>query len=301
MHSRKGRNLDLLSLIEVREPYYALNQLALTNGGHVSARVYAEQPRGYELGALAAAEAGRHLAIAGSCACASVQSKSGKHFYLANRAHLKRQSTPRTYEMDGLQVEANAVRLDTREAQAACTLRDGNGHSLYTLDVTYAVMQERVFQRLFSAHRRDLRGDERDHSEVADSFTHLRRNPYLQPFPLTPLRVDREHAVAQLDDLPADLCAGHFPMYPAMPVALLMYGLSSLSGEVLRARYGDQTYYYVQEATVAAETLAFAGQSLQFQARWLGSVGSDDMFEAHAVLEGGTRVGSMQLTLRRAQ
>ena len=290
--------LKVLSLIEVREPYFALTKLELDVPGRVSAHILAEQPRGHELGALPAAEAGRHLAIAGSCACASLQADSGKHFYLANRAHLRRVSDSSPDASVLLHVDARAVQRDRRQARAECALRDNLGRTLYALDVSYTVLQERVFQRLFSAHRQDLRLTPRASSPVA-SFEHLRKNPYREAFPFVHTRLDAEHGVARLAELPAHLCAGHFPLYPAMPVAVLMYGLSSLSGDVLRAHYGELTRYHVQDARVQADNLAFAGQSLDFRARWLARAGDDELFEASATLDDGTVVGAMQLSLRR--
>ncbi|HEX5660505.1 MAG TPA: hypothetical protein VFX59_25095, partial [Polyangiales bacterium] len=221
-------------MIEVREPYFALTELELDAPGRVSAHILAEQPRGHELGALPAAEAGRHLAIAGSCACASLQSDSGKHFYLANRAHLRRETDASPDTSGLLNVDARALHRERRQARAECALRDGLGRTLYTLDVSYSVLQERVFERLFSAHRQDLRRAPRAASLPLESLMHMRRNPYREAFPFVHARLDAEQGVARLEALPAHLCAGHFPLYPAMPVAVLMYGLSSLSGDVLR-------------------------------------------------------------------
>jgi hypothetical protein len=293
--------LKVLSLIEVREPYFALTELELDTPGRVSAHILAEQPRGHELGALPAAEAGRHLAIAGSCACASLQADAGKHFYLANRAHLRRVTDTSCDGSGLLRVDARAVQRDRRQASAECVLRDRSGHTLYALDVSYRVLQERVFQRLFSAHRQELRRAPRDSSSLSAPFGHLRANPYREAFPFVHTRLDGEHGGARLAELPAHLCAGHFPLYPAMPVAVLMYGLSSLSGDVLRAQYGELTRYHVQDARVQADNLAFAGQSLDFRARWLGRADNDDLFEASATLDDGTVVGAMQLTLRRQE
>ncbi|HEX5656013.1 MAG TPA: hypothetical protein VFX59_02415, partial [Polyangiales bacterium] len=58
---------------------------------------------------------------------------------------------------------------------------------------------------------------------------------------------------------------------------------------------------HVQHARVQADNLAFAGQSLDFRASWLGQAGDDDLFETSATLDDGTVVGAMQLTLRRQE
>jgi 3-hydroxymyristoyl/3-hydroxydecanoyl-(acyl carrier protein) dehydratase len=287
--------VNIAALIEVRAPYFALSNLRATSPGTVIATVQSEQPRGHELGGLAAAEAGRHLAIAGSCACASLDPGAGKRFYLANRATLRRLSQAASVE-GPLVVEATAVSRDKRKAQAQATISDALGRVIFALDVGYMVLEERVFQRMFAGHRRDLRTGERAAEGI---FDHLRRNPYQKPLPLVPSELDREHGVALLPELQGELCAGHFPLYPAMPVALLMYGLSTLSGEVLRARYGAQHRYFVQGGSVQADNLAFAGESLRFEAHWRGSEAGDDSFEARAVMQNGAVAGSMELSLRR--
>jgi hypothetical protein len=289
--------VEIAELIEVRAPYFALRNLSAQTPGTVTASVVPEQPRGHELGGFAAAEAGRHLAIAGSCACASLDPAAGKRFYLANRATLRRVSQAPALE-GPLAVQATAISRDKRKAEAQATIADALGRVLFALDVGYMVLEERVFQRMFSAHRRDLRAQTRTPGGI---FDHLRKSPYQKPLPLLTTQLDRDAGVALLPELQGELCAGHFPMYPAMPVALLMYGLSSLSGEVLRARYGSQHRYFVQGAHVRADNLAFAGDSLRFEAHWRGSEAGDDAFEARALLPSGAVAGSMELTLHRVE
>jgi 3-hydroxymyristoyl/3-hydroxydecanoyl-(acyl carrier protein) dehydratase len=301
--------MNITSLIEVRAPYYALGELSLTSPGLVNATIQAEQPGGYELGVLPAAEAGRHLAIAGSCACASLEPEGGKHFYLAQRAYLRREqpevSTSEQSQVQAnprlarLRVEAKAEGRSRRSATASGQVRNDAGQTLFSLDVGYRVLSEAVFERLFSAHRRDLRSPERVRGASDGSSVHLRKNPYLSPLPMIASQLDATHGKAALPEVRSDLCTGHFPMYPAMPIALLMHGLSSLSGDVLRARYGNHARYYVQEGEVRAEQLAFAGQPLHFEARWIACAGDLDMFEARARLDDGAIAGAMQLTLRR--
>src|SRR5690349_20641483 len=146
------------SLIDISAPYYALQKVHSPSAGIVHARVSREQPLGHEVGPIASAEVGRHLAIAGACACSSVRESVAQHYYLAPRAmnvRLYDAATEHTTEFD---VRAHAVSSTAHEAHALTSLRlAGCEQPLYELDVTYKVHSRQVFQRLIAAHRRDLR------------------------------------------------------------------------------------------------------------------------------------------------
>lgn len=81
------------------------------------------------------------------------------------------------------------------------------------------------------------------------------------------------HAV--LPEVTPAMCAGHFAMYPALPVAILMHALSSLAGRALRERWDMSTRYRMLRADVEAHQLAFAGERLEFDARFVD--GSDEV------------------------
>ncbi len=57
---------SLFPLICVRAPYFALEDVRATEAGLLTCTVVPQHPLGSEVGLLAGAEAGRHLAIAGS-------------------------------------------------------------------------------------------------------------------------------------------------------------------------------------------------------------------------------------------
>jgi 3-hydroxymyristoyl/3-hydroxydecanoyl-(acyl carrier protein) dehydratase len=181
-------------------------------------------------------------------------------------------------------------------------LTDALDTPLYQLSVRYQVLQERLFQRMFSAHKQELRTRERPAEVLAErsSFSHLRRNPYQSALPLVAMERSAERGVAFLPEVTSQLCSGHFPLYPAMPIALLMHGLSGLAGDVLRERLGDDTRYAVSRAEVQADHLVFAGQSLTFEANWLRHEAGQDVFSTQARLANGTVAGEMTLALEAA-
>jgi hypothetical protein len=292
--------MPFTSLIDVRPPYYALTGVGLREPGFVHARVRPEHPLGHEVGPLAAAEAGRHLAILGACAASSIRQPVGRHYYLAHRARLvRRQREVTVHSGATFEATAQSATRTGREATALGMLRaTGSKDVLYELDVSYKVLSQPAFQRVFAAHRKDLRVAPRDDLCASDArLASLRRNPYQEALPLEITDRAPQGVRASLSVVSAELCAGHFPFYPALPVAVLMHALSTLCGEALRVRWGDAMYYRVMNAEVQAERLAFAGERLLFAASYRQSSADCERYEATATLQDGTPIGRMNLEL----
>lgn len=288
------------SLIDVRPPYYALHSVSAPSTGEVRAQVRREHPLGHEVGPLAAAEAGRHLAILGACACSSVREPATLHYYLAHRARIIGHRDPAAENAREFTVSARAVSSSVREARAHAALRAvGSDSLLYELEVTYKVLARPVFERLFAAHRRDLRSQPRDGAIGERVDIERRKNPYRNSLPLDITQRSAEGVRAVLAEIEPEMCAGHFPMYPALPVAILMDSLHSLSGEAMRARWGDSMRYRLIRADVHADRLAFAGQRVEFDARHCGDVADGEQYEAIARLADGTQVGRLVVDLER--
>lgn len=288
------------SLIDVRPPYYALSDVELRKPGVVTARVMPEHPLGHEVGSLAAAEAGRHLAILGSCACSSLREPVGKHYYLAQRALLISHDESTLDSHESFIACAESVLQKPREVTARAVLCAANsGNTLFELDVSYKVMSQAAFARVFAAHRRDLRGTSREDRSAhqAPKLLAQRRNPYRDQLPLEITQRSHDGVQARLGVITPELCAGHFPMFPALPVAVLMHSLSTLCGEALRVRWGQSTRYRVRMADVSAARLAFAGESLRFDASYLSGDGEHERYQARALLDDGTAIGHMLLEL----
>jgi hypothetical protein len=286
-------------LIDVRPPYFALQAIELRQPGFVQAAVRPEHPMGHEVGALAAAEAGRHLAILGACACSSIRLPVGRHYYLAHRARIVQHQQRLAGAESRFEGVARSTTRTGREATASAALHaTGSGELLFELDISYKVLSQPAFQRIFAAHRKDLRALPRDSAQSsAEQPLNRRRNPYLKALPLEITRRAPQSVQALLPEVSPQLCAGHFPFYPALPVAVLMHSLASLSGEALRVRWGDAARYRVLAADVHAERLAFAGERLLFEAAYQRSEQGREHYQASATLEDGTAIGRMAIEL----
>lgn len=255
------------SMIEVRAPYCALSDVRILEPGVATALVIPEQEVDLEVGPVAAAEAGRHLAILGSYACASSGgAREGRHYYLAEEAQLEATDLVEESGLSGrapLRVLARVTSNDKRRPRAACEIHTLSGARLYSLSVGYNVVPERVFQRLFAAHRVDMRRERRGENGAAAAAAVHRRNPYRRRLPLTIEHVDGRTVRAALPCVNAEDCSGHFPLYPAIPVAVLMEVFSNAAGALLRqGAMAPSLRYRVRRAEIRASKLVFAGQGL---------------------------------------
>jgi 3-hydroxymyristoyl/3-hydroxydecanoyl-(acyl carrier protein) dehydratase len=302
--------LSPAELIEVRAPYCSLQEIEASQPGRVSARVWPEQVVDLEEGEIAAAEAGRHLAILGSIACASYSfDPKRRYYYLAERAVLRTpDELPRTRSHRQLRLSAEHLHSNAREALAECQMLDAEGHVLYGLNVTYKLVPEKIFQRLFAGFRVDLRrGGPRSPQPLSDStLRRLRQNPYQRRLELSIAEVSEQQVRAELPSIPPAACAGHFAQYPALPVAVLMEAFSNVGGALLRKRLGaPDLRYRVRSAEIVASKLVFAGQPLSIHGTVLDDLPSAAVkMRLQACLASGEEVAStttiMQGTTRAA-
>ncbi len=291
--------------IEVREPYFALQNLSLDAAGRIHAEVPVEQPLGQEVLPLCAAEAGRHLAILGSVATAFANPNPEKYFYLAHKATLSRITpvVPTAHTVEPLRATACGHLANKRTALAQVTLDTAQGDPLYDLDIQYHVLAEPVFAKLFKDRHRELRTRPRERQPATPleqaQMQYLRANPYQNPLPLYGIEINSECMTATLGQVPAYYCTGHFPFYPALPVAVLVSCLFNMTGHLLRFRHQakGRFTYLVTHSTLQADNLAFAGEEVALSARHVESDGRNHHFHSEAFTSPGTSVGDLQIML----
>lgn len=290
-----------VDLIEVRAPYCALRDVQAVHPGRVSALVIPEQLVDLELGDIAAAEAGRHMAILGSVACATHRcDPQRRSYYLAERAVLRSpESSDFTSKTNPLRLDAQCVESATRQARAECQIRRADGTLLFGLDVTYKLVPEKIFQRLFAAFRVDMRRAPRIAVAASEPVEHLRTNPYRQRLQLTVAELDRSRIRCQVPSVPVEACAGHFPLYPAVPVAVLMEAFSNAGGALLRTyRAAPELRYRVRCADIHASRLVFAGQAIVIHGEVLHDVSAHAVaMQMRACLPEGDEVASASFIL----
>lgn len=275
---------DIYPLICVRDPYFAFQSFHVDSQA-VMSTVAPEHPLGDELGPMAAAEAGRHLAILGSCAAAMENPIRARHYYLAREAYLERR-TDLSPAAGMLGARATASFSDKRTARAQCSIWAGSDQ-LFSLDVGYSVLSEALFHRFYGKHATDL-----------DNVTPIQRpNPYKNAVPLEVLESDDNRLVASLGVISREACAGHFPRVPCLPVAALMHSLSRAAGALFVHRLGAPVKYTVETAEVSARELAMAGSVLQLEATYAGQHARGEKFQVRATTDNGALIGELGVVL----
>lgn len=259
---------DLRDRICVREPYFALQDLVDTGAG-LRARVFVQQTPVDEVGPITMAEAGRHLAILGLCSVARRQRSSERNYYLANRAQIQRIAGALAATKEALSLTAEVTRMDRRSADAHTALYLADGTKVLTLDVTYQILSEPAFERIFASHRRDLRHTERVGEASADELA-SRAEPYRVPVRLEDVQLTETTLQASLQTVTPAMCSGHFPHFPALPVAVVSQALATAASTLFTHRTGVATNL-VSRASTVADALAFAGEPIEISATFLES------------------------------
>lgn len=262
--------------ISVRPPYYALKDVCRFPGGGLTARISRGQALGHEARPIGSAEVGRHLAILGSCASADVNPSPGRHYFLARRARFRRLAPLDTGPGDGFIGVAHADLQGRSWSVARCALRSEEGVGLFELEVEYQVLSLRLFERLF---RGACNADTPAGSEDAPDDDPHREAPALERIRGEP---GRSRAVLRVD---APMCRGHFPSFPAMPVAKLAQSLMTLTSELFLEMTGASgRSVVVGDSRLEADRLAFAGSDLLLEARHVRSDEDGKVFVSRALL-----------------
>ena len=269
-----------LARIAVRPPYFGLGAMEHRGRGIVSAMVPASPPRVPERGPVAAAQVARHLAILGSCAAALERDDDTPHHYLATQAHYARLAG-RSDEIIGgmLAAEAVASWVDKRTARALVKLMTADGEGLHLLDVTYSVLTEKVFARFNPA------------VEVADGGLDTSGAA-----PDRVVEVARGKVEADCGPIAREMCEGHFPGYPAAPVAIVMGQLCAAAGRALESQLDEPVDYRIEGGFVSAKKLAVAGQRLVLVASYVEPTAAGHLLVGTALAD-GEPVGEVSVTM----
>lgn len=265
----------LLNRLGITHPYFALEDIAV-EGERLEATAVAEAHTFFEDGPMAAAEIGRHAAIAGQCSIALAQRDDRQRFFLANAAECNYVSNDAPYGTP-LRFVATLASLEKRRAVAR-VLVTAKGKPVAEIEAKYTILPQVTFERLFRTHRIP---------------TPPAANPYGT---LLSEAFDGDSDWAeQLLTIPVGHCTGHFDNYPALPIALVMGQLSYLAGQLMG------TPYRVTRGSVHANDLCWAGEKIRFSARRLGSEGDLHHYVCLAETTEKREVGRMDLWLERLQ
>lgn len=302
MTDHEGVEGRLLGRISVAPPYFDLTDLVEVGDGIVNAAVPLAPTVAPEAGPVEGAQVARHLAILGSCAVALTRDDDQRHHYLATRAHYTRMANAPSTVDEPLRAQAIGSWVDRRTARALVTLSTEEGRALNLLDVQYTVLTPRMFHRLNPAIDLDeVDGVVAEARARADALVNANANANANvnanaagPGPIP--AVERIEGGVRVDagPIPTEMCAGHFPGYPAAPVAIVMGKLCQAAGQAMfdhvapayAAPDGAGLRYRIEEGHVAATGLARAGQRLVLEASYVKPVRGGHQMVGRALADG---------------
>lgn len=265
----------------VQPPYFAFDRIWRTEKG-VSGTFSPEHPMEHEGGLIAAAEAGRHLAILGACAAAATAPDNARRYYLAGSASLTRCPF---WPGDSAKIEATSEVTDATNHGLTTFGTICGPQPIYTLRCSYHVLPERLFTRLFKTYY--------DASLPAHG-----QSPYRHGISLRDVTHSDNGLSAVAGPLSVEDCAGHFPCYPAWPVAVVMHTLTRVAGRALQHIVNRECRHSVVQAEVFADHLVPAASALSFRVTRQESNHAPPLYQFDCIATNDTHtIGSMQLTL----
>lgn len=237
-----------LDRICVQPPYFSLEQVT-QEGDWLRATVAPARPGLESPIVQQLAEAGRHMAILGSCAVRLHHpTPDGRVYYPVREARLKAWASVTLPPQ--CVVKARKTTIDIRASVATaethlCTL---DGQVLASFDVTYHIIPEAEFETLFSAHAQPTN----EGSGV---------DPY-QYFP-SPILWDSSPGRAEMRLGPVDKerCLGHFVGYPAYPVSIMLRDIFATIDAAIQAEYGAGTLWNISGGSCHTLRFVFAGEA----------------------------------------
>ena len=242
--------------IAVQAPYFAFDELARHDDGAVRGVFTSEQQIGYERGPVVTAEVGRHLAILGSCAAVAGRDIQ-RTYYLATHARysmineIKHRGIGQTFS-----ATAEVLSLNKRALQAQAIISAEVPFAYLTCE--YQALPESVFMRLFQDYRR-----EPGSPPLA--------SPYREPIHLKFEEPQGMQLTAHSEGLSPTRCAGHFPQFPAWPVAIMAETAAQVTARLLHHIVGKEVRYSVLRVELSALKLVSASQPLEFQVNCLSA------------------------------
>ena len=230
----------ILSKICVSPPYFTFKKIYKYDNILI-AQVRAEQPIGNEITPMSIGEAGRHMAILGTCICAIDQ--GDKNYYLVKNAKTKlmAQDINSLCNDDDLYIAIESGYIDNKIANAYGILFNSEKKVIYQLEASYSRVKVGVFSKLFKNHNSD--------------FTPPKESPYRTQITLNNKTVNSTGLTLSFPEIKKESCAGHFNSYPILPTAFIIYNIISHIGNFLLERNNKKRYYISEVGLFLLELL----------------------------------------------
>lgn len=266
-------------LIFVEFPYNCLRDIERVSDNSIKCSVYNQYQPDYEVGPMTFGEVGRHLAILGSIQLALEYNFEEKCFYLAVGAKIKRNENCDIIEYeDYLNKKFNlfvkTINRDNKTAKVFGAVVYKN-QEVFTAEIEYSLVKKKVFDRLFSNHK--ISKFNNNALEVNPYGGNRKKLPKLDISDNT--AVSAPYTVDEME------CLGHFPEYPAFPIAIMGNHLLQTIKELVKYEYGEyKSFVYVDNVTLEARRLVFAEETIVFKANIINVIndGNEKIFTVNA-------------------
>ncbi|GEM_PF-5399896 len=241
---------ELKRLIEVTEPYYALEGIA-NDGDTIKAVVTKQLDFPNEPTGMSYSEAGRHLAILGSLAIANTNPVKEKHYYLATKADVYRVDLDPYDDIVHIG-HMSTTKFNRRKAEATGYLTTVDGRIIYRITVEYSVLTTAVFERMFNEHKQE-------------TINNAQFNPYKDQISLNDIITSENCCTASLGTISRDVCVGHFVDYPALPVARIAQVLIYVAAMQKSCSENNLKQIRIKNVKVEAKSFIFAGETMDIR------------------------------------
>jgi hypothetical protein len=185
-------------------------------------------------------------------------------------------------------LRARCTSFDARlsSAVALTEFHTADGKLVGRFEVTYHVIAEADFERLFAAHARST-------NEASGG------DPYREFAP-----VDVEHAApgyarAQLGKIDAERCLGHFVGFPAYPVSIMVRDGFSALHRAICAEHGEGAVWAVEGGSCQTQRFVFADEAVEIRALRKRTEGRSEEWVCE-IVAGNEVTASLDVVLRVA-
>jgi hypothetical protein len=218
----------ILDKICVSPPYFAFKKMYKYQNILI-AQVRTEQPTGNEITSMSIGEAGRHMAILGTCVCAIDQ--GNKNYYLVKNAKTKLilKDIDSFCNNDDLYIAIESRYIDGRIANAYGILFNTEKKVIYQIEASYNKVKVATFAKFFKKYN-------------SESFS-IKESPYKKQIFFKNKKINNDKLVISFPEIEKERCAGHFNNYPILPTAFIIYNIIAHIGNFLLKKNNKKRYY----------------------------------------------------------
>lgn len=226
--AKKVEISEVLKKICVSPPYFAFQEIYRYDS-FLIAPINPQQVIEFESTPMSSAEAGRHLAILGSCSLAIDEVE--KNYYLAHKALKKIGSDFKDTEKLYVVAYPNLSQNEKGSTSSAYTaLVNQKGDIIFEMDILFQKVSVRLFNRIFKEHLRETQS--------------IDYNPYEKVVRLVNITENNYGIKAELPLMSDSECSGHFDGAPMLPVGTMSYIITNHIGTFLRKVDGQENARY---------------------------------------------------------